>query len=318
MAILDSIVTGLFGLGSNAAQMTYNAIEADKNRQFNAEQAQINRDWQEVQTQDARKWQEDFYNQYQSPSAMVEQYQSAGINPALMYSKGSTGAGSVPSASVPAGNAATGSAASVGNLGNVMNDIINVANGINSIKNAKAITAAQVENLNADTEKKKEETEGQKISNFYNPQLFEQNLEKGEVEIGNGKAQIQKVLQEIDNLVKQGELTEAQVKESNVRQVLIAAQESLTKIQTSKEATLEYSISLDNWKKEWETSYIHNNGFAPGEPVWNTATTLLGSAMWKLNERRTNAKEFIKNLVLKGFNKIKETKLKYDSEDRTD
>lgn len=42
--------------------------------QFSASQAEI-----------ARDWQEEMYNKYESPQAMIRQYQDAGLNPALMY-----------------------------------------------------------------------------------------------------------------------------------------------------------------------------------------------------------------------------------------
>lgn len=38
-----------------------------------------------IRTRQDRKWEEDMYNQYNSPSALVRQYQEAGINPALMF-----------------------------------------------------------------------------------------------------------------------------------------------------------------------------------------------------------------------------------------
>lgn len=38
-----------------------------------------------IRTKQARNWEEDMYNQYNSPSALVRQYQEAGINPALMF-----------------------------------------------------------------------------------------------------------------------------------------------------------------------------------------------------------------------------------------
>lgn len=47
--------------------------------QFNANQnARMN-------AREARQWEEDMYNKYNSPAAMVRQYEEAGLNPALMY-----------------------------------------------------------------------------------------------------------------------------------------------------------------------------------------------------------------------------------------
>lgn len=38
-----------------------------------------------MNAREARQWEEDMYNKYNSPSAMVRQYEEAGLNPALMY-----------------------------------------------------------------------------------------------------------------------------------------------------------------------------------------------------------------------------------------
>ncbi len=64
------------GLASSLISSIASSITANrqnrKNREFQAKQAQL-----------ARDWQEDMYNKYSSPSAMVKQYQEAGLNPAL-------------------------------------------------------------------------------------------------------------------------------------------------------------------------------------------------------------------------------------------
>ncbi len=46
---------------------------------------QEERQWNERMVDEERQYQEDMYNQYNSPSAMMRQYQEAGLNPALMY-----------------------------------------------------------------------------------------------------------------------------------------------------------------------------------------------------------------------------------------
>ncbi len=64
------------GIASSLISSIASSITANrqnrKNREFQAKQAQL-----------ARDWQEDMYNKYSSPSAMVKQYQEAGLNPAL-------------------------------------------------------------------------------------------------------------------------------------------------------------------------------------------------------------------------------------------
>ena len=60
-----------------------------------------NYQYQSAEAEKARQWQEDFYKEYQSPSAMVEQYKQAGLNP--MSIAGKVGGNTPPSASSPSG-----------------------------------------------------------------------------------------------------------------------------------------------------------------------------------------------------------------------
>lgn len=60
-----------------------------------------NYQYQSAEAEKARQWQETFYKEYQSPSAMVEQYKAAGLNP--MSIAGKVGGNTPPSASAPSG-----------------------------------------------------------------------------------------------------------------------------------------------------------------------------------------------------------------------
>lgn len=65
------------------------------NRRFNAREAQKARDWQE------EMWNKN--NQYNSPEALRQRYEDAGMNPYLMYGSGdSQGSASIPTASIGA------------------------------------------------------------------------------------------------------------------------------------------------------------------------------------------------------------------------
>lgn len=57
-----------------------------------------------MNAREARKWEEDMYNKYNSPSALVRQYQEAGINPALMFGQQTP---SAPTDTAPAETFAT-------------------------------------------------------------------------------------------------------------------------------------------------------------------------------------------------------------------
>lgn len=111
----------------------FNSREAEKQRQFNAREAEL-----------ARQWQEDFYNKYQSPSAMMAQYKDAGINPVMVAGQVS---GSPPSASSASSAAASSGIASAPGAANIIESIM----GMMRLK-------AEIDNINADTENKQSQT----------------------------------------------------------------------------------------------------------------------------------------------------------------
>lgn len=79
------------GYGNLAYQMQRDSGLTGAEREANAFSAQ--------QAEIARDWQEKFYNQYESPQAMIRQAQEAGINPAAIF--GNAMGGSAPSSSAP-------------------------------------------------------------------------------------------------------------------------------------------------------------------------------------------------------------------------
>ena len=81
-------------------------------------------DYQSQEAEKARQWQEDYYKEYQSPSAMVQQYQDAGLNP--MSIAGKVGGSTPPSASSPS---ASSTLKPSGNQG-FMNDLMGIVQTI--------------------------------------------------------------------------------------------------------------------------------------------------------------------------------------------
>lgn len=125
---------------------------------YNAEQAQI-----------ARDWEEEMYNKYESPSAMVAQYQDAGLNPALMY-QGASG-GSIGSSAV-----ASGSANSPSNVGNTGLDIFNSM--LSMVSTLKSMQQQQ-QDINvgkAQEEYLRQQAEGQRIDNDWSAREHEANV----------------------------------------------------------------------------------------------------------------------------------------------
>lgn len=118
-------VYGMFGKSEN--QRTKEAIEL--------QEASNNR-----QADKAVQRQMEVYNKTASPSAMVRQYNEAGLNAALMYDKGGAG-----------GMTTSGTGGSAG-MGQISSDAARQSNAITA-----AMNVATLENLKANTEKTKAE-----------------------------------------------------------------------------------------------------------------------------------------------------------------
>lgn len=276
LGFLGDVFAGVFnGIGNLWKKIT-GLGTTDSEREamdFNSEQAQINRDFQSAEAQKARQWQQDFFTKYQSPQAQVRQYQEAGLNPALMYARGVT-----PVSASSASNGPTGDSASVQMPAVDSSSLLQMLFGA-------AKLPSEIDLLNAQADDFRASAKGKNIENAYSPQLFEQNLRRGEMDILNTQAaittaQYQWTLmssQEQLNLVK-ANLTEAQItdvlasaslKEKqaatevlkqanlNVTNDLLAAQiateqmkPALLAAQTVLARSQSQSISLDNFQKE--------------------------------------------------------------------
>lgn len=134
---------GLLDFAGSLFQTFANRRSQNIQNEFNAQQAELNRQFQSQEAQIARDWQEQQYNLYSSPSAMVRQYQDAGMNPALMY--GQNLQSSTGSSPAPSGSMASGSPLGAGMpTGNIIESIA----GLAKLK-------AEINNINADTDAKR-------------------------------------------------------------------------------------------------------------------------------------------------------------------
>lgn len=198
--------------GVNKANMAINAA----NNFYNSQQAQL-----------ARDWQEGMYLRYQSPQAMVSQYEEAGLNPALMYKD--AGGGSIPVASSGASSATP---LGMQNFGpQILNGISNLANAIAGV----AKLPSSISNTIADTA-------GKRISNAYQPQLY--------------RAQIDKIFADTQNVSADTYLKGVSADESIARKLLTERNISLTDTLITKadaEVALirseKWSADLDNFFK---------------------------------------------------------------------
>lgn len=284
---------------------------------FSAEQAQINRDFQSAEAQKARQWQEDFYTQYQSPQAQVRQYQDAGLNPALMYGRGATPASSASTASNgPSGDTAAG-VVTPADPSSLLNMVFGMAK-----------LPSEIDLLNAQADDFRASATGKDIQNAYSPQILDQNLRKGEMDILNTQAaittaQYQWALmssQEQLNLVK-ASLTEAEIKDVlasadlkekqaatevlkqanlEVTNELLAAQIATEKMkpamiaaQTVLARNQGVSISLDNYQKEVTNSITELTGISVPKTMPELVFKVAGAFTQKVDKGISSAKNWL-------------------------
>lgn len=284
---------------------------------FSSQQAQINRDFQSAEAQKARQWQEDFYTQYQSPQAQVRQYQDAGLNPALMYARGATPAASASTASNgPSGDTAAGFVTPAD-----PSSLLNMVFGM-------AKLPSEIDLLNAQADDFRASATGKDIQNAYSPQVFDQNLRKGEMDILNTSAaittaQYQWALmssQEQLNIIKTS-LTEAEIsdvlasaslkekqvatevlKQSNleVTNDLIAAQvvtEKMRPLMVAAQTVLArnqgVSISLDNFQKELTNEVSRNTGVAAPKNAADLLFKTTGEFARRVDKGISSAKSWL-------------------------
>lgn len=257
--------------GAEREANAFSAQQAELARQFEAQQADIARDWQESQ-----------YLKYNSPEAMVRQYQDAGLNPALMYqSSGGSPAStvtSVPSSPSP-------SSVSPQGAGNIAETLANMSMLAAQIQNIKADTAnkqASARSSSADavlkeidantrpllnslgiksTELSNKETEVniklKEIESQYKPQLLQQEFERGEVNIEQMKLGCEKAILEM-NLLRADELKViGEVELQDYTKALMIAQ----KVAANASAR---NMNAQAFETEWRANYQDEYGYQPG------------------------------------------------------
>lgn len=204
-----------------------------KNRKFNAEQAQLNRDFQAQQADIARSWQESFYNQYQSPAAMMRQANEAGIHP---YAALGLNPASGPSGtSIPSGSQASAPPQQFQGLADISGTILSLMKLKSEIDLNEKLS-----------QKYLAETEGQNIENQFNPLLFEQQLRKGEVDIDNLKAGIERIqiMNDLDRDQLLSNAVDRELKRANIGEFL--ARTNKTILEQATETLKQENIRLSN------------------------------------------------------------------------
>lgn len=220
--------------GAEEAQNEYNALEAQKARQFSAQQAQAQMSFQARQSELARDWQEQMYNQYQSPSAMMRQYKDAGLNPALMF--GNAGSGSIPSASTgPSGASGSGVSASGSPLQASSSGLIDSLLSIVKLR-------SEIDNINADTAQKRSVTTSQDIQNYIADMTKEVSISQAESNLSLTNNQVSKLALEMREL-------EFNVSTQNLRKALLEADKLL---KSSQRESLDIKTAIDVLNKDFQ------------------------------------------------------------------
>lgn len=142
--VLDFIekATGPIGAAIGAVGT---AIQNNKQRKFDAEQAQIQREWNEAMADKQNAWNYDMWlkeNEYNTPLAQRERLKEAGLNP-MYYGLDGNSSGAMQAAAQPLGY----ERASSSNWSNPF-----------AVGSDAAVKAAQVQNIQANTQKVKSET----------------------------------------------------------------------------------------------------------------------------------------------------------------
>lgn len=179
----------------------FNATEAATNRQFNAEQAQDNRAFQESQAVKQMAFQQQ--NADTVWQRGTRDMLAAGLNPMLAYSQGGNPA---PQGASGHGSAASGSAAQAGQPGNMQNTL--------AAAGASATQWAQVENIQADTDKKIAEADLTR---------HQSHTEKGRP--SNVAADTERIRKQGELFVRQADLTDTQNKQAQAEIERIFASE---------------------------------------------------------------------------------------------
>lgn len=185
--VFESVVDKYTGAGLTGAEQEQNA--------WNAQQADI-----------AYQRQIDFYNQFQSPDAMVKQYQDAGLNPALMYGKGASAASPI---SAPQASGSGGT--SQGDLISGILSLVSMKQQIENFKVDRALKGQQKEFMSAQTDLYA------KQAKFYEDQ-WELQKELGQANIANIKA-------DTAYKVSQEKLNDAQIDKTTAETAILHWQE---------------------------------------------------------------------------------------------
>lgn len=189
---------------TSAANVVHQKKENEKDRDFNAEQAKLNRDFQSKEAEIAYDRQQEFYDTRQSPAAMVQQYQEAGLNPALLA--GGVSGTSSPQSS-PSGSAASSSSSRVPEIADVMKSMVD----IEAIKASIAESKARASKTVAEEEKIRKDTSWIDTYNSTSIDSMKAGIEQVKSNIEVNKQQVQESLQRVQESLKRMDKMDSEI-----------------------------------------------------------------------------------------------------------
>ncbi|UPW41306.1 DNA pilot protein [Sigmofec virus UA08Rod_4258] len=199
--VLTSLGGALISAGTSLAngfgQMFGQQSANYKMRQHQTSERIASQQWQDQQRRDQNQYAEDMYLKYQSPEALVRQYQAAGLNPRLAVGE----TGQISASSGSSGSAPTGGSVPLGNPWSS-----SLPQGFADVASAFA-ALAQAKKAGVDTRLTELNVKAQEIRNA---------ILKVDAEIAE-KFAAKKVSAEIDKIaqdIETGKATEAQLRAS--------------------------------------------------------------------------------------------------------
>lgn len=247
------------GLGSMLNKLTgkhLTGAEREAN-QFSAEQAQIQRDYETEMSNTAYQRQ-------------VADMQAAGVNPALLYGSGASGA-STPSGSAPSSVAP--------NSGTSMSELMQLF----MMPAQKRLIEAQASNTDALTDKARADTEQMKLVNKYYPQVTETQIDKMLAEIGVDEERVKEIrsnvnlndlnaeLLKVDKVIKDAEANEASA--------FFKARREFEEAQTDKSKAEKAELVVRAAMEELEKNYMSHTNTKMGSATVIAIAAALGTLL---------------------------------------
>lgn len=270
--MIGSLGNGLLGGISQLLTNRSNRKIAQETNEFNSNEARLNREFQAQQAQIARDWQEEQYLKYSSPSAMVQQYRDAGINPALMF--GGSMQGSTGSSPSPSGSAASGSAIPMEspNFSGIVADFLGLVKLRQDIAESKSREAANYANA-------EKSYSGIRVDNATIHKMAVDN-EKTLSDIANNnksvESQVRFINGQLSKIAQDNKVSQKQIEEIDAKIRQMAHQNALTDQQ---KATLCAQQVLLEFQQE--ESYLRQNEILSNIRLNNANANVLSDKMFE-------------------------------------